>query len=101
MVSPEMVAAGPAIVTFLVTAIGPLVRRIGEHALTEGAKLIMSPELAAATSARNDPVPESVQLVTESVAALATWAVSTLTDAAENITKNAATHLRNCADELS
>jgi hypothetical protein len=52
-------------------AISPLVRSTVEQ---EGvsAKLIVSPELALRTASRSEPPPESLQLVTVCVAALAT-----------------------------
>jgi hypothetical protein len=91
----SVLAPGPVIVRFFVRAIGPLVRRMGEHDVTEGAKSMVPPALAAATSARSDPGPESLQLVTEYVAALATSAVSTVTDTAENTTTRLAMQIRS------
>jgi hypothetical protein len=68
---------------------------MGEHDVTEGAKLIVSPALAVDTWARNDPGPESLQLMTDNVAALATWAVSTVSDTAENATTRLARQIRS------
>jgi hypothetical protein len=65
-------APGPVMARFFVLVIGPLVRRMGEHEVMVEAKVIVDLEAAAATSARDEPAPESLQLVTAKVAALAT-----------------------------
>jgi hypothetical protein len=53
-------------VTLLVRVIGPLVRRMGEHDVTEEAKVMACPEGAAATSARSEPAPESLPCASDS-----------------------------------
>jgi hypothetical protein len=73
-------APGPVMASFFVMVIVPLVRRMGEHAVTAEAKVMVFPEVAAATSARNEPGPESLQFVTENVAAVATWPGSMATE---------------------
>src|SRR5258708_5081888 len=64
----------PAIVSGLLTTIGPLVRTIFPVML----KLIVSPAAAAATAARRLPTPLSALLVTTMVLALAWLAPSTM-----------------------
>jgi hypothetical protein len=73
-------------VSRLLIEIGPEVRAIGEQETTDGANVIVLLEGDAATSARSDPGPESLQLVTEKVAAPASGAGSA---AAETVTRPA------------
>src|ERR1700728_1202997 len=72
-------APGPSMVTFvsmsmvLARVMGALVGQVTEN-------VMVSPEVAAATTAGRDPAPEPLQLLTTSLAALATCAVNAVAD---------------------
>jgi hypothetical protein len=91
---------GPVMVSLLLIAIGPEVRTIGEHEATEGAKVIVLLAGDAATSARSEPGPESPQLVTEKVSALAVPAGSTATEVAARPTSRLVAPIRRTAREM-
>src|SRR5580658_7106043 len=86
---------GPATVTFVLISMGPLVRVMGDAAGQITAKVMVSPEPAAATAARRVPGPASAQLVTDRVAAAATEAGRTATEkVARPVTRAVATSRR-------
>jgi hypothetical protein len=70
---------------------------MGEHEVTVEAKVIVDLEVAAATAARNEPAPESLQLVTDKAAALAVWAGSTAAETVASPTTKPAALIRSPA----
>jgi hypothetical protein len=117
MVNPEMLTTAPELIVKTVNAFAPLTaivlapgpemvrdwpmlivaaKVIGEAGGHDrpAAKVTVSPAAAPAITADNEPAPEPAQVVTVSVAALATWAGSTTTETAPSPATNAATAVR-------
>lgn len=67
-------------VRLVVISMTPLVRMMGEAGGQDTKKVMVSPEAALATAERSEPEPESLQLVTDTVAAPAICAGRIATD---------------------
>ncbi len=65
----RLVAPGPLMVMFVLMSIGPEVRMMTGH---DVGSLTVSPDTAAATWARREPAPESLQFITLNMLAPAT-----------------------------
>jgi hypothetical protein len=76
-------APGPSIIRFFEISMSPLVSVIALH-VGDRLKLMVSPLPAAATAARSEPAPESLQFVTMPVLADAICAGRTITPVMTN-----------------